>query len=414
LPSDITDGVNTATGISAGNSLLNTCATGRNDGNQFQEDCNAIFGESDPGVQANAINQVAADQVAAQNAAATRQFRTNVGVIGGRLTQLRLAGGGVFSDNVGLAGGSGLHSDSGGGASADASFGRYGAFFNLKYRWGDEDQTRFQPKYDFDGWGAVAGLDYRFSDQAVGGVALNYMKDDVDYADNRGDMTTESWGLSGYGTLYLDNGLFLDGLIGYNWGEYDLKRDLIYSTGPQNVVQTARSKPDARMFSFSVGAGYTLATGAFSITPMARLEYVDNDVDGFTERMSNPSTDGGAMAVSMDSATYTSFTSRLGVQIARAFSHSWGVVLPSLRLDWVHEFDNDQQDVPGRFIGDIQPNGTPFFVITNNPDRDYFDLALAVSGQFAEGRSAYISYNTLLDFNDLNYNAVNAGVRLEF
>lgn len=416
LSPEVTEGINTATGLISGQSLLDTCATGANRGNQFQDDCNAIFGEQNPDVQANAVNQVASDQVTTQNAAATRQFRTNLSAIGGRLTQIRLASGAdVFSDNVSLAATEQLRRDTGGGASADASFGRMGTFFNLKYRWGDEDQTNFQPGYDFDGWGAVAGLDYRFTDQAVGGIALNYMSDDVDYDSNRGDMSSTSWGLLGYGTWFLDSGLFFDGMLGYSWGDYELKRNLIYNTGPQEVRQIASSDPDANMFSFSAGVGYTIPTGAFSITPIGRLNYIDNDVDGFTERMSDPNADGGAMAVSVNSNSYTSFTSRLGVEISRAFSQSWGVLVPSLRFDWVHEFDNDQQQVPGRFIGDTETaDGTRFLVVTNKPDRDYFDLGLSVSSQFAEGRSAFLSYNALVGFDDVTYNAINAGVRFEF
>lgn len=407
--------VNTATGISAGNALLNTCVTGRNQGTQFQADCNAIFGESNQSAQANAINQVAADQLAAQNSAATNQFRTNLGAIGGRLASIRLASGSAaFSEGLSLAQADALGWDTGGGASADASFGRFGGFFNLRTRWGDEDANGFQPGYDFDGWGGVAGLDYRFSNQLVGGIALTYFDDDVDYANGRGDMSTETWGLMGYGTLFLDNGLFLDGMIGYGWGDYDLKRNLVYGASSQNVNQVAQSTPEGNMFSLSLGGGYNIPMGGSTLTPLARLDYLRNDIDGFSEEISNPGADGGAMAVSMDDATYKSLTSKIGVQLSHAFSHGGGVIVPTLRLTWVHEFENDQQLVAGRFIADVQPNGTPFFVVTSNPDRDYVDLGLSISGQFANGRSAFLAYNTLLGYSDLTYNAVNAGVRLEF
>jgi outer membrane autotransporter protein len=206
--------------------------------------------------------------------------------------------------------------------------------------------------------------------------------------------------------------VYLDGMLGYNSIDYDLDRRLVYSTGGTTVNQTASSSPDGDMFSASLGAGYTIAQGATSYIPSLRLDYVSSDVDGDNETMSSPGSPGGGMAVAIDDATYESFTSRLGLQVSQAISYAGGVVLPSIKLDWVHEFSNDQKKVDGRFLNDV--NNTPFFIFTNNPDRNYFDLQIAVSGQFAGGVSGFLSYNTLLGFDDLRYNAVNAGVRMEF
>ena len=118
------------------------------------------------------------------------------------------------------------------------------------------------------------------------------------------------------------------------------------------------------------------------------------------------------MALALDSQTFTSFTSDLGVEVARAISTSSGVWIPQLRIGWVHEFENGQEQVGARFVNDI--NNQPLFVLTQTPDRNYADLSIGVSAQFAGGRSAFLSYNTLLGYEDVTYNAINAGVRLEF
>jgi outer membrane autotransporter protein len=406
----------TATAVSTRDSLINACTSGANTGTQFQTDCDAILvspaNESD-----FAIDQVAADQVSAQNAAGTRQVRTSLGAVGGRLARIRLASG-----NSGIDGGLAIAQTgdflgtSGGGASGDVDFGDLGGFVTLKYRWGDHDLTGFQPGFDFDGWGAIGGIDFRVTDKAVAGVALSYASDDVDYDGNRGDLSSDAWGVTLYGSWNREDGLYVDGMLGYSWADYDLNRRLVYTTtvNAQNVNQTASSSADGELLSAAVGAGFNIARGATTYTPALRLEYASNDVDGFTETMSNPTADGGTMLVSVDDATYTSLTSRLGVQVSHAISHASGVILPSVQLDWVHEFDNDQERVRGRFVADLTTPTQPFFVFTDNPDRDYFDLQVAVSGQFAQGVSAFLSYNTLLGFSDLSYHAVNAGVRVEF
>ena len=74
--------------------------------------------------------------------------------------------------------------------------------------------------------------------------------------------------------------------------------------------------------------------------------------------------------------------------------------------------DNDQQQVRATFIDDT--NRQPLFVLTNKPDQNYFELGIGVAAQFAKGRSAFLSYNRLLGYQDVTYNAVNAGMRLEF
>jgi outer membrane autotransporter protein len=118
------------------------------------------------------------------------------------------------------------------------------------------------------------------------------------------------------------------------------------------------------------------------------------------------------MALSIAGQTYTSFVSDLSIEIARAISLKSGVLVPQLRLSWLHEFENDQEQVGTFLINDI--NKVPFFVLTNEPDRDYFDLGIAVSAQFARGASGFISYNALLGYSGVNLQAVNAGVRFEF
>jgi outer membrane lipase/esterase len=408
----------TTNGRIAGEALLATCATGANgnggSNNQlFQADCDLIVGGAGEDVagSTHALTDIAADQISAQNSVAVRTAGLGVSMIQSRLANLRLTGAQNL-DSVAVIAAGPFGQPLGGGASGDLTVGPFGGFLNARYVTGDADQTAFQPGYDFDGWSILGGLDYRFDDNLIGGVSLRYSDGDVDYDNNRGDMTGDSWGISLYGSYNMDNGFFVDGLIGYGQSDYKLKRRLNYTIGSETAIQTAKSDPSADLWNINVGAGYTLYKDAWSITPSARLNYLQNDVDSYRERMSDPTGVGGAMALSIDSQTFTSFTSDLGVQVARAISHSGGVIVPQLRIGWVHEFENGQEQVGARFVNDI--NSQPLFILTDEPVRDYADLSVGVSAQFANGRSAFLSYNTLLGYNDVTYNAINAGVRLEF
>ncbi len=406
-------------GAVTGEAIRTTCVTGKNgegapNNQAFQKDCNIIVGGSatDPAGSTQAVDSIAASQINAQNSAAMRTATMTVAGIMGRLEQIRLASGfSVYSAGKALAS-TNFFGETGGGASSDVTFGRFGGFLNTRYVDGSEDSTDYQPGYGFHGWNFAGGLDYRFTDQLVGGAYVQYWNGDVGFDNNQGTMDTTSWGGAFYGTYFLPSGLYFDGLVSYASNDYDLKRNVNYTIGNQTASQVASSSPNADLWNFSLGAGYTMYQGDLSFTPLVRLTYLNNSVDSYSERMSNPVGVGGSMAQALDSQTFESFRSNLGFQVAKAFSTSYGVFSPELTVTWVHEYLNSQEQVGTRFVNDI--NNQPFYVLTNNPDRNYFDLGVGVSAQLAQGRSAFISYKTLLGYQGVTYNAVNAGIRIEF
>jgi outer membrane lipase/esterase len=413
----------TVNGAVTGTAIRNTCVTGANaegaaNNQAFQADCNLIVGgaTTDAPGSAKALTDIAASQINAQNSAALRVTKMSVAVITHRLAALRLASGlPAYRASTAFAANT-LFGETGGGASNDVTFGPFGGFVNGQYVTGSEDKTSYQPGYDFDGWTVSGGVDYRFTDEFVAGGYLQYWDGNVDYDNSLGRMDTSSWGGAIYGTYFLPSGLYFDGMVGYASNDYTLKRNINYTIDNFGTVETARqvatSDPNADLWNFNVGAGYTIYQGDISFTPTVRLTYLQNSVDSYTEQMSSPTTVGGSMAQAIGSQTYESFRSNLGFQISKAFSTTQGVFIPQLSFSWVHEFMNGQERVGTRFVNDI--NNTPFYVLTNNPDRNYFDLGVGVSAQFAQGRSGFISYNTLLGYDGVTYNAFNAGVRLEF
>lgn len=411
-------GATTVNGAVLGDALFVTCASDANRSgslrNQaFQRDCDLVVTQTSANEATQALSSLAADQINAQNSAASRAAGIGVAIVQSRLERLRLASTPYSSETIeGLAGYRRPSPWVGGAASSDVTFGRFGGFLQFDYGTGDEDETAFQPGYDLDRWAMLGGLDYRFADNLIGGLAIRYAESDVDYDDDRGDMSGDGWGVTAFGTYFLPNGLFVDGLIGYGGHDYTLKRRIDYTVSGQTADQIAKSDPESDLWNLHLGAGYTLSQGSWSITPALRLNYLENQVDDYRERMVGNTVTGRSMALAIDSNTYTSFTSNLGVQIANAISYKGGVIVPELRLSWIHEFENDQERVGATFVDDR--NQQPFFVLTNEPDHNYFDLGVAVSAQFARGRAAFLSYNTVLGYDDVAFHSFTGGVRLEF
>ena len=102
----------------------------------------------------------------------------------------------------------------------------------------------------------------------------------------------------------------------------------------------------------------------------------------------------------------------MGGQVSYAFSQSWGVLVPQFSAEWVHEFEDDQEELSAVFRGDI--NRTPFIIKTRRPDTDYFNLGVGASAQFAGGKSAFLSFETVLGYEDLDLYTIQGGFRMEF
>lgn len=400
-------------GALAANALRDACAGGGNargtPRNQaFQRDCALLLrGEgSDPVGTARAYDSIAASQLNAQNSAAIRTQAMSVSALVERLERIRAASGFQVYRAQASSGASG------GGASGDLAMGRFGGFLGTQYLDGEEDETGYQPGFAFHGWNLSGGVDYRFTDQLVAGAYLQYWNGRTGFDDGRGRMDTASWSGALYATYFLPSGLYVDGLVSYAANDYDLRRNLVYAIDGQSANQVASASPNADLWNLSLGGGYTMSRGDLSFTPMLHLTYLNNAVDGYVERMSDPNGVGGGLAQSLDAQVYESLRSNLGFQVTKAIGTAYGVFSPQARVAWVHEFLNGQERVGSRFVDDI--GNTPFYVLTNSPDHDYFDLGLGVSAQFPLGRSVFISYNTLLGYSGVSYNAINAGVRIEF
>jgi uncharacterized protein with beta-barrel porin domain len=418
---DIIDSSATGPNSSAsGQAILDTCRTGANgaseaaNNNRFQSDCNLLVGSSvqdTSGVTA-ALNDLAADQISAQNSVSVRRNDANLSIVTQRLQLLRVTGGGSAFEEGELVAGNLLFDDmTGGGASADSADSRLSAFINGRYITGDEDENSVQDGYDFDGWGVLVGTDYRFTDNIVAGLALNYSDGNVDYDKSAGNLDTENWGAIAYGTFYVDEGLFVEGSLGYNSLDYDMTRNIVYSVAGSGANQRMTSSPEGELWSASFGGGYAFNSDSWTTTPALRFDYVENDVDGYKEKSTNINTTGGAMALAVDSATYKSFTSNLGLQFAKAISTNTGVIVPQVSAGWIHEFEDGGESIKARYLNDI--NQTGFLVATTDLDSDYFDLSVGVSGQFRGGRSGFIAYRTLLGYDGLTYNVIEAGFRFE-
>ncbi|HEY3066883.1 MAG TPA: autotransporter domain-containing protein [Methylomirabilota bacterium] len=364
----------------------------------------------------NALQQLAPEAVATQARIGIEGNTVQSTNIGLRLASLRSGATGINITGLSLA----LSSDSvsgsfaspflpapmlrGGGASADATpLERLGIFINGQGAFGDRDTTSRELGFKFHTKGITGGADYRVTENFIVGAALGYLDSASELDAGAGSLDTRGFTLSAFGTYYVTDRFYLDGIVSFGWNEYDTRRRIVFT----GVDTTTKGDTSGTQFGFSVNGGYNFNFGAFTVGPHLRLDYVRIEIDSYTERG-----DDVASLLKIRSQSVTSLTTALGMQAAYAISTPWGIVSPNLRLEWEHQFENSRRQILASFVAD--PLQTPFGVPTDDPDRDYFNLGAGVAMTFKKGVSSFLFYETVLGQTHTTVHQFTAGLRLEF
>ncbi len=315
----------------------------------------------------------------------------------------------------------------GGGASADAdSIGamtRLGFFINGTLRRGSEDTTTYETPFDFKSNSVTAGVDYRWTNHLISGLAIGHSSGTTEFTDGSGRLESRSNLASLYGT-YFNDAFYVDVIGTYAHISYDATRTTSFSINPNTPdVPTNCSGGDcsvdtngatgAAQLAFSANVGYSFNHGGLTWGPDVAIDYTHIKVNSFTEN--DPDESGLSLVFGED--TGESLLAKAGGHISYAIRVPFGVILPEARAHYVHEFKNDQRALAVHFSDDPDA-GTPsgpvsnFVVFTDPPDRGYYDWAAGVSAQFAFGISAFVDYNTVTS-PDQRVHEFALGVRIE-
>ncbi len=410
----------------------------------FGELCDYLIALDDTAAQGAAITELTPEEIAAQAQVSLSSQKMQLGNIGSRLAALR--GGGTrqaveqlallingktldlgalrsawasrrddksFAKHVdsalasALAGGVTAAGDDDAGPHSGIVSGapRWGLFVNGRMSLGDRPTTARETGFDFETLGLTAGADYRLSDRLVVGGALGYLDTDTDLDRDGGKLDARGTSLSAYGS-YTRGSFYLDGVLSYGRNSYDLIRHLDLPQPFQGQQRfTALGSPDGNQLSASLGGGYDTQIQSWTIGGYAGLSWVDSAIDGYTER------DAGPFNLVVAQQDVESLLSEAGVELAYAASRSWGVLRPTLRLSYLHEFEDDARLIRARFAQDATAN--EFAIPTEEPDRDYFNLTGGLTATLARGRTVYLIYDTDLERDDLDVYTFTFGARFE-
>jgi outer membrane lipase/esterase len=308
----------------------------------------------------------------------------------------------------------------------------WGWFANGALGFGDHDSTSRENDYDYDSYGATLGVDYLFNSGLVLGLAVSVSDFEVDFdqsgnSSNRdltrtvtgGKTELDGWGLTPY-AVYTLGRFHIDGTFTYGENDVDTKRVVQYdasaSSGLADQNRTMKGDTDSETLAAGASIGTYFDFGGTTLYTDFGLSYLDIDIDSYEEL--DPTTNGG-LNLGFQNQSIDSFQSILGAELTHAFSTSVGVVVPYLRGEWRHEFENESETIKTYYAAyrDTESwDDNPLFlnVETDDPDEDFFELGVGVSALFAGNIQAYLDYRTTLGLDDVSANLFTIGVRGSF
>lgn len=299
------------------------------------------------------------------------------------------------------------------GASADGELGRgFGMFLTTEYGSLNKETSVFELGYERNIAGATAGVDYSFGRLGVLGAAFNYQHEFGDFAGQTGGYNNDLYSFILYGTVTPLPSLFVDLNASYTRKQYNIDRrvSLQAQTAPQPGF-LGRIDGNTHSDDFGLGAriGYDFALGALTIGPRFGANYRESAIAGYKE------TGKTGIELIYGDQTVVSLTTTAGLFTSYAISTGFGVIVPQLTGEYIHEFANDQRTVPFTFVN--ATSRPTFRFLTEAPDRDYFTVGAGVVLLLPSGLTPFVNYVETLGQNDAakrTQRTVTLGLRFGF
>jgi len=198
--------------------------------------------------------------------------------------------------------------------------------------------------------GLLFGADAAIGERWRAGGLFSYTNTSIrNTGETDGDtMRVNAYGLIGYAS-YAGAPWYVNLAAGVVQQDYDTSRTVNFT----GFSGQANGQFTGKQYVARAEAGYPLAIGAYTVTPLASLTYSHLRQNGYTE------TGGNGAGLSVGDTHLTSATSDLGAKLERAFTTACGTVVPYIQVSWRHEYGNAQQRINARFVAD--PTGETGF-----------------------------------------------------
>ncbi len=310
------------------------------------------------------------------SAAYNEYCREAVGAIPGRHCDRNQAGGGMTGNGMA---GDGRQANGDGGNSG------VGIWAAGMIRSGNHDGRNGSAGVYYETDGVSVGIDRRISDAFSVGGGVGYGRDGSDIGDNGSRSEGSAYTFAMYASFSPGDRFFLDGLVGYQKLDYDLRR---YVTTNGAFVNGSRS---GTQWFGSVSAGADFQSGVWQVTPYVRADVMRGDLEAYTE------TGDAIFSLAYDNMEVDTTTGNVGVRIDYRHQAAWGFLTPQFRLEYQHDFRaNGSQSM--RYAD--MPTGPFYSTRLSEFDRTRLMFGLGLLFDLDRGWTLRVDYRGLLDSND--------------
>jgi outer membrane lipase/esterase len=287
-----------------------------------------------------------------------------------------------------------------GGAAGDGFSSPWTLLTSIQTEHFEHDQTSKEAGYESKSVGALFGLGYRVDRKLSLGVAFDWSSYEVDFASKGGNMDSDIYSLTGF-LSYYSGPIHWDLQAGYASGDTQAKRVFDF---PAPAI--ANSDYGSDQLSLSTQLEWAWQPGAWSLKPFARLDYLQTNVDAFSE------TGDSVWNMSAGKQKYALLNSSLGFDTSYTATTSWGVVIPGIRFSAINQNDLDSDAVNFQLI-DAGSLGN-FKLSTDSPDSRFYEWSLNTAFILKNGVSTFISGRVVSDYDNASAYQIAGGINWEF
>ncbi|ASV84168.1 outer membrane autotransporter barrel domain protein [Ochrobactrum quorumnocens] len=242
-----------------------------------------------------------------------------------------------------------------------------------------DTQDSFDNKQKHTGVGISGGIDYRFSPSFVGGLGFGYGRDVTDIGNHGTRNRASMLSVAAYGSYHPAQNIFLDGVIGHGWLQFDSSR-YVTATG-----EMADGERDGRQIFGSLTMGYEHLEDQWLLSPYARLDAARTTLNSFSE------TGGGIHSLTFGEQSIDYLATTLGVRGQYTIPMDWGALKPRARVEYTHDFSGTSQARIGYAdMGAL----LPYVVEAKSTSQDLFRIEAGFDAEIHESWSMGFDYST--------------------
>lgn len=274
----------------------------------------------------------------------------------------------------------------------------------------DREVNVHQDGYKSTILGFTAGADYRFSRQVTAGLAMTYSNTNGDFR-NGGNFNTNSYGVTFFSQYLPTEKTFVQLTAGYTNNNFMVARNssltLPTAGAARTVTGISSSNSNGNTLNMGVLTGYDHPIGRFTVGPRVGMNYSNTHIGDYQEQ------GGTGLELKYGDQYVSSVQSVLGMQGTAAVNTGFGVLVPQINADYIHEFANSQRFINVQLAEDQRANPFQFRFQTDTPVRNYFNLGTGLVAVLPNGLQPFVNFRAMVGNNQFNNYAGMFGLRVE-